>query len=218
MKTFAPIVISIFLLTFSCEEEVQNPDLVEPGPEFILRAGEALSDPVDYHEFDPYITVRGSRTGVDTNFHYLDSVLLNLNEDSNFDLLFEYYMYYIEYYCDTSGANDSVAVDCFPDADAFCRVKTSGSVEIALEQTYFGLMPKKFDLGDSIDSRQNWSELVDKTRFSYPTSLVNWDTDEYTKFMGFRIFENNDTIYGWIRLNTFYSSRIEIYDYAIEKK
>jgi hypothetical protein len=216
MKTIAPIVISIFLLTISCEEEIQNPDLTEPGPEFILQAGDAISDSVIYHEFDPYITVRGSRTGVDTNFYYLDSVQLDLNEDGNYDLLFEYYMYYIEYYCDRSGANDSVAVDCFPDADAFCRIKTNESVEIALEQTYFGLMPKKFDVGDSIDSRHNWSELPNKTRFSYPTSLVNWDTDEYTKYMGFRVIEKNDTIYGWIRLNTYYSSRIEIFDFAIE--
>ena len=217
MKTIAPILISIFLLTISCEEEIQNPDLIEPGHEFILQAGDALSDSVIYYEFDPYITVRGSRTGVDTNFYYLDSVQLDLNEDGNFDLFFEYYMYYIDYYCDTSEANDSVAVDCFPDADAFCRIKTSGNVEIALEKTDFGLMPKKFDMGDSIDSRLNWSGLKDKTRFSYPTSLDNWDSDEYTKYMGFRLFENSDTLYGWLRLNTYYSNYIEIYDYAIEK-
>ncbi|MEX1013953.1 MAG: hypothetical protein WDZ80_02215 [Candidatus Paceibacterota bacterium] len=218
MKALSQICILIFLLTISCEELTQNSDPIEQKPRFILHAGDAVSDSVNYYEFEPYLIIKGHRNGDENNYFYHDSAQLDLNINGQYDLFFEYYMFYEEYECDTSLSNDSVVVDCFPDADAFCWIKTNENVEIAVDHfDYFGLLPKKFGTGDEIISNLNWSSMINKNRFSYPGSGDNWDTDEYTKFMGFRICESSDTIYGWIRLNTHYSSRIEIYDYAIEK-
>jgi hypothetical protein len=35
--------------------------------------------------------------------------------------------------------------------------------------------------------------------------------------MGVRLIRESDTLYCWIRLNTHYTDKIEIYDYVIEK-
>lgn len=218
MKAINKVIILTFLLSVSCEEIHQDSEPIEGKSGFILHAGDTASDAVSYYKFDPSLIIRGNRNGNENKYFYLDSIQLDLNNNGQHDLYFEFYMYYEEQECDTSFANDSVVIDCFPEADAFCSIKTFDNIEVALEQTdYLGILPKKFAMGDIIDSKQNWLALSSKHRVSYPASRVNWDTDEYNNYMGFRIITSNDTVYGWIRLNTHYSSLIEIYDYVIEK-
>ena len=210
------ILILTILLSVSCEEI--DPDPIEAIPSFTLYAGDTISDELNYYKFDPSLLIKGDRIGDGNDYFYLDSTQLDLNNNGKYDLYFEYFMYYKDNDCDTSLSNDSVVVCCYPDADAFCWIQTYDNVEIAMEEVdYFGIIPKIFELGDVINTIQNWTSINNKNRFSIPTSRVYWDSDNYNSFMGIRIHEDYDTIYGWIRLNTHHSSGIEIYDYAIEK-
>ena len=161
--------------------------------------------------------MKGARTGVTGNYSYHDSVQLDPNKDGLFDLHFEYYMYYIENSCDDTISNDSIVICCFPDAAAYCRVKTGNNTEIAMEQTNLGFMPKIFETGDLINQNLAWSAIDQEINFSFAGYSKYWDIDSYHNYMGFRIIDSRDTTFGWICLNTHYTTNISIYDYAIEK-
>lgn len=58
-------------------------------PEFILLAGDALSDSIHYHEFNPFMTVKGGRVGDNNSYIYHDSALIDVNNQNNSSLRFE---------------------------------------------------------------------------------------------------------------------------------
>lgn len=214
--------ILLFVLLFaSCEDQLQEqeqePDPIKPGPRFTLIAGNSTSDSINYHKFNPLIRVKGKRYGVDTNYYFHDSLQLDLNKDNILDLHFEYYKYLIEHPCDDSNNNDTIVVCCFPDAAAFCRIRSAENVDVSMEQFGNTLYPKVLRPGETIDSRNSWSEIGKTMDFSMASTGLPWDDNLYESYLGFRIRISNDTTFGWIRLNTNYTNYIDIHSYAIEK-
>ena len=176
---------------------------------FKLIVGDGFSDSVNYYEFDPYLSIRGRRTGVDTNYFYSDSVWFDLNKDSINDLYFAFYRSHFQPSCDCE------EIDCcMPVDNASCWIKTSSKTEIAVGQYN---MPIVLSMGDTLDNRYKWINYETKYGFSIAGMMKDWDTDQYNGYMGVRLITTNDTLFCWIRLNTHYSSKIDIYNYAIEK-
>lgn len=196
-----------------CETDTINErdtTIDEINSKFEVIAGDIISNSTTYFEFDPYITLKGRRIGVDSNYVYSDSIWLDLNNDNINDIYYEYFRSHFQPSCDCD------EIDCcMPVDDAACFVKTNSNVEIAAENS--NKLPKTFFVGDTIDKRYNWVRIPDKYNFSLVGMRDKWDTDHYNNFMGIRLIQERDTLYCWIRLNTHYTNKIEIYDYVIEK-
>jgi len=203
---------TFFFLLISCEEdnpiENQNP----PLDSYTLLAGDVFNDSVIYHEFNPYITVKGRRIGVDTNYVYHDSLWIDLNNDSIYDIYFEYYRSHFQPSCDCEGIDC-----CMPSDDLFCTIKSKSNIEIATEEIYSFDLPIKFSIGDSIDNRYNWTKTEKSIDFGLVGLASGWNEDSFNSFLGARLITNSDTLYSWIRINTHHLNNIEIYDFAIEK-
>ena len=212
MKQYIPILI-LGVILFSCKEELLLEEPIIEKPSFILKAGDAINDTLFYHEFDPYISVKGYRVGNDTNYVYHDSARIDINNDESFDLYFEYYLKLVYY----PSLEDSIDVCNFPDVTHHCSLRTSNNIEIAIDSQIGFTMPKVFGMGQTIDNNEEWLALSGETDFSFAGMGDYWDSNHYNNFMGFRQITDTDTLYGWIRINTFNSSKIEIYDFAIEK-
>ena len=217
MKIIQLFIFSVIVLFISCEDEIPEPDPIDPGPRYTLKAGDAVSDSVDYYEFDPYLKIKGTRNGNGDDYSFHDSTQMDFNNDGLFDIHFEYYMYYRENECNDSLSNDSIVVCCFPDAAAFCRIKTNTGVTVAMEEDQSWSYPKIFKTGDLIDENEDWSSIQSLQNFSMASTGAGWDVNSYNNFMGYRIIISSDTTFGWIRLNTHSSNWIEIYNYVIEK-
>jgi hypothetical protein len=183
-------------------------------PDFTLIAGDVLSDSINYFEFLPYIKVKGRRIGVDTNYTYNDSVSIDLDNDNRPDLHYKYYMRYLESCCNNPGTIDC----CMPSVSIECQLKTELNVEIATKIFYNNRIPVVFHVGDTIDCKSDWHSYNVFTPFSFAGMGELWDSNRHNNYMGIRIIENNDTLYGWIRLNTLKSTSIELYDYVLEKE
>lgn len=80
-----------------------------------------------------------------------------------------------------------------------------------------GVQPERLAFGDTIGPKLHWVSYNDYTSFA-PDGPMEWNVNYYNNFMGFRVKNAAETLYGWIRLNTFGSSTIEIYDAVIDKK
>ena len=122
MKTFT-IIFLFFVLLISCEKEnpIENQD--PPIEKFTLIAGDVFNDSIIYHEFDPYITVKGRRTGVDTNYTYHDSAWIDLNNDGNDDIYFEFYRSHFQPGCECEGIDC-----CMPSDDLYCIIRSKSNV------------------------------------------------------------------------------------------
>ena len=91
------------------------------------------------------------------------------------------------------------------------------NIELACTNFSNNLQPDRLVYGDSIDARLDWQKADMGLIFSRAGMDNKWYENKYNSFNGFRIIEECDTLYGWIRLNTFTSNRIEIHDCVIEK-
>ena len=211
MKTIT-LFFTFFFLLISCEKdnpvENQNP----PNAVYTLIAGDVFNDSIIYHEFNPYITVKGKRIGVDTNFTYHDSLWIDLNNDSIDDIYFEYYRSHFQPSCDCEGIDC-----CMPSDELYCNVRSKSNIEIATEKVYSFDLPIRFSIGDSIDDRYNWMNFETTHDFGLPGLESAWNEDCFNSFLGIRLKTKKDTLYCWMRINTHHLNSIEIYDFAIEK-
>lgn len=196
----------------SCEKENPIENQLLPNGTYTLIAGEVFNDSIFYHEFDPYITVKGRRMGVDTNYTYNDSVWIDLNNDSIDDIYFEYYRSHFQPSCDCEGIDC-----CMPSDDLYCIIRTKSNVEIAIEESYSFELPVKFSMGDTIDSRYTWKNFETAHHFGLVGLISGWNEDSFNSFLGIRLKTKSDTLYCWMRINTHYLNSIDIYDYSIEK-
>ena len=74
--------------------------------------------------------------------------------------------------------------------------------------------------GDTINNHELWTkkkiQMIGVMQCSYPFNA--WSIDDYLSFVGIRFIEKQDTIYGWIRVNTARNSKFLISDYALVVK
>ncbi|MBD3195857.1 MAG: hypothetical protein GF317_12420 [Candidatus Lokiarchaeota archaeon] len=195
----------------SCEEcnEIEHDTVCS---DFILTAGESVHDSINYLEYNPIIKIKGRRFGTDSNYYYQDSIKIDLNNDGNDDLHFKYYQKFVQPSCDCEGIDC-----CMPWGESLCTVEILSNLELACTD-YYGLNPDRLQYGDTIDSRLTWINDNTKHLFdAWGMTESPWDIDYYNSYMGYRLIEQTDTLYGWIRMNTDYADRIEIYDFVIEK-
>lgn len=205
-------IIGILILISSCEggPEEENGNLLLN--EFVLFAGESVHDSIVYTEFDPYICVKGFRHGTDSSYYYDDSIKLDLDFDNKNDIQFNYFMEFEQPGCDCEGIDC-----CMPWGYAYCSIKTMSNIEIACTFYFEHLQPDRLIFGDSIDARIDWHKAEKGIIFSRAGMDNKWNETRYNSFIGYRILKESDTLYGWIRLNTFSADKIEIYDCVIEK-
>jgi len=196
----------------SCEECKEIESETSTCPNFILTAGESVHDSIIYIEYNPFIKIKGRKYGTDSDYYYKDSFEIDLNNDEIDDLLFRFYQKFVQPSCECEGIDC-----CTPWGESLCTVEILSNVELACTD-YYGLNPDRLQFGDTIDSRLTWINDNKKHLFDAGgMSESPWDIDYYNSYMGYRFIEQNDTLYGWIRINTHYADIIEIYDYVIEK-
>ena len=83
-KLLIPFTIILF---YSCDKdscEVCKETVVYSN--FVLTAGEAVHDSIEYLEFNPIKRVKGCRYGTDSNYYYQDSLQIDLDNDGNYDI------------------------------------------------------------------------------------------------------------------------------------
>jgi hypothetical protein len=206
------LLFGILILIISCENDQDDKNVNIPLQEFVLVAGESVNDSIVYKEFNPLILVKGYRHGTDSSYSYDDSIKLDIDFDSQNDIQFNYYMIFEQPSCDCEGIDC-----CMPWGYADCSIKTLGKIEIACTYYFEYLQPDRLVFGDSIDARLDWQKADKGLIFSIAGMDNKWHDTRYNSFIGFRILKESDTLYGWLRLNTFATDRIELYDCVIEK-
>lgn len=209
-KLLIPFTIILF---YSCDKdscEVCKETVVYSN--FVLTAGEAVHDSIEYLEFNPIKRVKGCRYGTDSNYYYQDSLQIDLDNDGNYDLHFRFYQEFVQPSCDCEGIDC-----CMPWGESLCTVEILSNLELACTD-YYGLNPDRLQFGDTIDARLTWINDNTKLLFdAWGMSESPWNIDYYNSYMGYRFIEQTDTLYGWIRMNTNYADIIEIYDFVIQK-
>jgi len=197
--------ISIILL--ACNQEQEDNSVCKNS---LLIAGEFDPGCFMHHEFDPPIKILGERVGTDNDFIYNDSVRIDLNFDGADDLQFRYYFEFFQPSCDCEGIDC-----CMPSGMAFCNVEKLVNIEIASTE-FYGIRPDRLEYGDTIDNQLLW--IKEGTEYFASAGMGGlWSDKMEAGLMGFRLIQDTDTLYGWIRLNTFSCTKIEISDFVIQK-
>jgi hypothetical protein len=168
-------------------------------------------------------------------------LFLDVNQDGEYDLSFAYRDWYYEYDCpEDTLSNDSLIIDCFPDAGNSCYVHCLNDIELLSHNSYWD---QPFPLRDSVllndfkntvsDFNPNESEVF-KVGYTESEDYYwsgeessgvlafagmgngSWDSQD-SHYLAFR-FPTSDTTatHGWIQLSCKGTTCIEIYDMAIE--
>lgn len=209
-------IITVILFFQSCNKsnDLLNDETCPLCDNFVLIAGDSIDDSLIYIEFKPIILVKGSRTGTSEHYEYLDSFLIDLNNDTENDLKFLFYENVYDPICDSIDEGC-----CMPEGYAYCKVANLTNFDIAC--SYDDLLsiyrPSRLNLGDTIDEKLHWISFNKDIEFAIATYPTDWNTAQHDGFMAFRYPNGKDYLYGWIRINTFWGMEIDIYDYAIEK-
>lgn len=218
MKSKILILFVISVLMINCNKEDKNvivnqiDSTTKVKIPTIVIAGIIEGDSIYYKQFSPSIVIKGNMVGTINDYTYNDSLGLDLNRDSIIDIQFRYFMsFYQPTNCDTN-----VIDGCMPSGEAMCYIKSfSSNFEVAIDKLTG--YPHIYNSLDTISKYDNWQN-VNKAIFFSAAGLHNgWDNTEIFNFMGLRIKNINNYKYGWIRLNTNYSSEIRLFDYVIHK-
>jgi|GEM_PF-6505526 len=221
-------VVAFFILS-ACKKESNDEHVlltINENDKFVLVAGDMIDDSLVYKEFEPTKKVKGKRIGTENDFEFRDTFSLDVDLDENPDIRFRYYMQFYQPSCDClaestipEGANDC----CMPMGLIYCCIKAPSPFEIAVTEDLFdGLpedyVPAKLNSGDTIDNRLTWKSYGDKdVVFAMRPYISEWSEEFTFGYIGFRVVEVTDTLYGWIKVNTNSCGNIELYSHAIER-
>lgn len=198
----------VFIIT--CKENEK--DLPEKsGKDYMITAGLKDTNIVNHLEFEPALQIKGSRIGPDSNYFYKDSVRLDLNRDGIKDVQFRYISEFHQpvYNCE--------GIDCCaPWGSSRCEIQSLSNLEMA-SNNQSSNEPLQLAYGDTINKHLFWARYSGLKMFAAGGLNNGWNTNNNQNFMGFRLIEKSDTVYGWLRLNTPNADKIEIYEIGIEK-
>ncbi len=210
-------------LCFGCEKTEENGvDTITLSVKKHFIAGQFIGDSLVSKCFIPVKEVKGSRKGDDLNYTYLDSVLFDVNSDGINDIKFRYFEELVTYNCPPP-SNPDVVGDCFPVFSKIGAIELLSNVEIAYNVIDYPIrvtQAQKFVQGDTISNHTLWTkekiQMIGNVQSTTPFN--SWSIDDYLSFVGIRMINRSDTLYGWIRVNTAYNSKFLISDYAVRVK
>ena len=183
-------------------------------PNNFVYAG--VTDDLSYTDYVPDIVIKGTRNGNVTNYLYNDSITIDLNNDNIDDLQFTYYKKFESFEC-------LPPLDCMPEAERKLSIKTLSNLEIACDSIiapYYSIfLPICFQINDTINNAKIWRGqnimFLRRDNFSELNGAGYW-YEKIDRYIGFRIKQDNNTIYGWIQLDT-KNDCILLDNFAIEK-
>lgn len=198
--TFTIVLISISLCVVNCKKDTEI--IPKSKSKFII------GDSTGIYKYENEIIEKSPKYFIGI---YSNSIVIPLNLKGIFvsDLSFEVGIsgYQSDYY-------------------GFCYCRCLSNWEICLDKNDT-LNIKRFSKGDTLQPTYNWVKMKKKdyvlATYSYYNDFPNSSTtkglwnDTQNGFMGIRLIENTDTIYGWIRINITNKYKLEIIDYAIEQ-
>ena len=205
--------LAIFILGFySCNKKKDN--LIEKTSYKYVLAG--VNTDMLYLDYSPDIIVKGTKVGRETDYLYNDSTSIDLNNDKINDIQINYYKIFQTFTCDPP-------LDCMPNADRKLTIKTLSGFEIACDSTtssyYYSIyFPIGFRTNDTINKSKIWKSGKGLVLRHDNFSELNGDGFWYEKddrYLGFRKIQDNDTIYGWLKISTKNDS-IKIENCAVE--
>lgn len=142
-----------------------------------------------------------------------DSLSLNSNGSYDFKILFDY----CKTDCSTFQCPPNVICDCTETVERNdYLIKIGNNVEIAVDST--NIFPLQLTLKDTVSNKLRWSKNKELILIhNVPTSRTGrW---EYNKdgYIGIRICNQKDTLYGWVNLSLKSLDGAEIVRYGIQQ-
>jgi hypothetical protein len=206
MKNLLSILVGTVFFLLSCNKEKKETAITKPANTFnYVIAGNTDTSQINYYQFSPVKVLK---------FASQDSI--DFNNDSIYEIVFNCTLG--SFYCDAPG-------DCFPDPYFDFSVKLANNIQfIDTVEKYGGGYIDTLSLSDTINSKRNWSRHKQITFFhngAY-SQYGLWDNPR-DHYVGFRIFQNTDTLYGWMKVNAAtitesHDREVLIYGYGIMKK
>jgi hypothetical protein len=215
MKPYVQLVL-LLILASGCKDDetsitVNDSDTTLTN--FVLVAGQTIHDSILYRAYNPSIIIKGQRVGTDSNYYYHDSLDVDLDSDGINDINFRY----IEEFYQPSCNCDEIDC-CMPSGYMISSIKRLSNIELAVihDELYDMTLLDRLEFGDTIKNHTLWDNSSLRRIITAWGLETPWNIDYFNSFIGIRFITNRDTLYGWIRMNTYNSNKIEIFDYALE--
>lgn len=198
MRTLQFIVFASVIL-FACEKNDTNENNNTIKPDKLIIAG-AISDFDTLYTLTSEIMIGDSCSDDGSFTGYLDSDSIDLFNNGTYDIKFENTRY--EYVV----ANGSFCPRYF-------RIHLLTDIEIGYKDNYFDIgLP--ILLNDTISADLNWTDKETQNLFIAPPGDGREWFDESPCYLAFRLTEDNDTLYGWVKMTDL--SHID--EYGVNKK
>lgn len=192
------ISILIVLILFSCDR-IDTDDLVVRNPYLILGNISACN----VNSFRPFLRVSD------------DSI------DINNDLIYDFKLFTDDVYiddCDEFYENcpPEVICDCWPIIYYDYSILNKSDIEIAMDSKYN--YPLQLIEGDTINDNNFWASKYFNILFHNDAEIGEYGhwTEQHEGYLGIRLVENKDTIYGWLIMELD-SLKITLKEIALQK-
>jgi hypothetical protein len=195
------------------KKEIEKDSL---SKEHFIIAGDINIDSFHVNNIDDIIVIKGDRIGTDSVYEFNDVLEIDLNQDGANDFELIYHMYYNQPFCEESNDPNTI-VCCMPNAWATASVRGFTNISFASGILEGELCPIRLELGDTIDENLRWESYERNKIFSMAGINIPWNEIDDFGFMALRLINQEDTLYGWIELESCYTEDIKVGKYVIEK-